>query len=214
MAHANQPSEVSAQTRVARKYKRLGYEVEQNPRPNALPDFLSDVTPDIVARSDSDNVIIEVKRHSSLKGSNDLVKLAERVSAHPDWRLELVVPDDARDQSSRGHDQSFQRLTEKIDFAISLKLYDLAYVYLIGVLIGIAHDLALANNLKARNISDKAIFMDLGFKGLLPENLLQSCLKALDARNEFIRLDADAEGASEGEVRRLIELCEQLNELL
>ncbi len=85
MLQPDQDREHRAQKTVARKYKSLGYDVVEHPAPDRLPSFLRGVTPDIVARSDSDNVIIEVKRHASLKGSNDLVNLADRISGYPNW---------------------------------------------------------------------------------------------------------------------------------
>ena len=53
MSQINHVAERSAQKRVARKYKSLGYEVIENPGPDLLPDFMRGVVPDIVARSKS-----------------------------------------------------------------------------------------------------------------------------------------------------------------
>ena len=74
-----------AQKRIAREYRLLGYDVVEHPTSDGLPEFMVGAISDIVARSASDNVVIEVKRHGSLKGSNDLVNIAERVSKHLSW---------------------------------------------------------------------------------------------------------------------------------
>jgi hypothetical protein len=109
MVQVDRVIERSTQRRVTRKYKTLGYEVLENPGPDLLPDFMQGVAPDIIARSSSDNVVIEVKGHASLKGSNDLVGIAERVSGHPDWRFELVVVDEAGDSVSAS-DADYERV--------------------------------------------------------------------------------------------------------
>ncbi len=83
MLQPDQDREHRAQKTVARRYKSLGYDVVEHPAPDRLPSFLRGVTPDIVARSDSDNVIIEVKRHASLKGSNDLAAIIHQPGAMP-----------------------------------------------------------------------------------------------------------------------------------
>lgn len=93
MVQTRQNTEGLAQQRIARKYKLLGYEVLENPEADLLPEFMHGVSPNIVAQSNSDNVIIEVKTNSSLKGSNDLIGIAERVLSHSDWRFELVILD-------------------------------------------------------------------------------------------------------------------------
>ena len=99
MSQRRQGTEAAAQRRVAQKYRLLGYEVEENPEAAHLPEFMEDLHPDIVARSKFDNVVVEVKEKSALKGSNDLVGIAQQISSHPDWRFELVVLPPKEDQA-------------------------------------------------------------------------------------------------------------------
>ncbi len=63
MLQPDRDREHRAQKTVARRYRSLGYDVVEQPAPDRLPSFLRDVAPDIVARSELDNVIIEVRRH-------------------------------------------------------------------------------------------------------------------------------------------------------
>lgn len=76
---------------VARRYERDGYRVTVPGRGGGLPAFLQGLTPDLIAESERDRVVIEVKRSDAVRGSNDLVELAERVSREPGWRFELVT---------------------------------------------------------------------------------------------------------------------------
>lgn len=85
---------------VARRYERDGYRVTAPKRGEGLPAFLGGFTPDLIAESERDRVVIEVKRSDAVRGLNDLVALAERVSREPGWRLELVtVPSDGEAQA-------------------------------------------------------------------------------------------------------------------
>src|SRR5690349_14437535 len=84
------PSERTSR-RVAASYRKQGYRVVVPVAPDALPVFLRDCQPDLIAERDDDHVVVESKPAGTLKGANDLVDLAERVAAQPGWRLELVT---------------------------------------------------------------------------------------------------------------------------
>ena len=141
-AQPRQDSDALAQQRIARKYKLLGYDVQENPRADVLPEFMRGANPAIVAQSKPDNVVIEVKRHSSLKGSNDLVGIAERVSSHPGWRFELVVLDEEDGARPAGPAMNYDSLLQKVQAAMQARLPDVAYAYLTYILSAAARDLA------------------------------------------------------------------------
>jgi hypothetical protein len=213
MLQSDRSVEQRAQKRVARKYKLLGYDVLENPRADHLPDFLRDVTPDIVARSGSDNVVIEVKRHEALKGSNTLVRMAETVSSHDDWRLELVVVDDQQSDNGAGAVRDFRRIMDDVDLAVSVKLYDMAYIYLVDILMGLALRLVEAHKLKVRDIRGRGLFIDLGFKGVLPDEVVQRCLDAIDLRNEAAHNPGRPDAIGEHDLKDLLQLCEDLQQM-
>ncbi len=74
---------------VAREYERKGYVVEYSP--DITTGFLGGFRPDLIARSKTDTVVIEVKSRESLEGDARLSQIAEAVQAHPGWRFEVVV---------------------------------------------------------------------------------------------------------------------------
>lgn len=80
-----------ARQRVAASYRQLGYRVSLPANIDAMPPFLRDCHPSLVAERDDDRVVVEIKPAGTLKGANDLVELAERVAMNPGWRLELVA---------------------------------------------------------------------------------------------------------------------------
>lgn len=75
---------------IARSYRAKGYEVLLPTHDRPAPDFLDGYLPDLIARSAADNVVVEVKRAGTIRGSNDLVWLANKIDDEDDWRLELV----------------------------------------------------------------------------------------------------------------------------
>lgn len=212
MVQVDRVMERSAQRRIARKYKTMGYEVLENPGPDRLPDFMRGAAPDIVARSSSDNVVIEVKRHASLRGSNNLIGIAERISGHPDWRFELVVVDEA-DGNGPASDADYERVLERVHAAMSHQLFDVAFVYLVNVLVRIARDLAKKRGLSFTNKADRNLFLDLGFRGSLPNDLLELCLSALSMRNDLAHA-LDGNSPSMDDVQSLLQLCGALKQLL
>lgn len=211
MSQAAGSTENAARKRLARKYRTLGYDVQENPGPDRLPDFMRDVSPDIVALSASDNVVIEIKTHASLKGSNDIVGIAERVSGHADWRFELVVLEDTPERAaSSGTD--YRHVQEQVRVAMGNRLFDMASVYLVNALLRLARDLARRNGVLAGDKSDRNLLLDMGFAGVLPDTLLDQCLSALAARNRPAH--AGTSGPSEQEVEDLLRLYGEVQSLL
>jgi uncharacterized protein YutE (UPF0331/DUF86 family) len=213
MTQADENIAVRAQKKVARKYKVLGYDVLENPDPRLLPEFMRGITPDIIARSKSDNVIIEVKNHTSLKGSNDLISIAERVSGHPEWRFELVVLDENENDQFADSGMEYERLLDKIQIATSVRLFDVAYVYLVNVLVETTRDLAGKYNIKYRGKTDRDLLIDLGFKGVLPKELLQQCLSSLSRRDKLAHALGEVDNPSADDLKDLLWLYEQLKQL-
>lgn len=75
---------------IAAEYEAKGYTVLHQPEPSALPSFLRDWRPDLVAVSQDESVVIEVKNRTDLRDPGTAA-LAEALAAHPRWRLELIV---------------------------------------------------------------------------------------------------------------------------
>ena len=198
---------------VAKRYKALGYEVIERPVPERLPEFLRDAAPDLIAYSESDNVVIEVKKHASLKGANDLVDLADRVSSHPDWRFELVVLDDGDDAQPDTSEAAFQRLLDEVKRVTGLKLYDIAFVYLTAVLGRTARDLAKAHGIKGKQKTDRAVLEELGFKGAVPQDAVEESLAAFSVRDSLVHAPGLTPDVSEEGVNALVRLCEHLRRL-
>ena len=81
---------------VAREYRKQGYKVLPYPSETDLPSFLSGFQPDLIAYSDKENVVVEVKSKATLSKADYLPSLASAVNSQPGWRLDLIVTNPAR----------------------------------------------------------------------------------------------------------------------
>ncbi|MEA4975295.1 MAG: hypothetical protein VB046_06120 [Paludibacter sp.] len=75
---------------IAKDYKKKGYEVIVEPQQSLLPEFLKKFQVDLIARSENDNVVIEVKSSSSKTDFKRLEELANIINSTNNWRFELV----------------------------------------------------------------------------------------------------------------------------
>lgn len=76
---------------IVEEYTQQGYKVFTNIEFNNLPDFLKNYQPDIIAMSENDKVVIEVKTKYTLRNSKELENLASIINQQEGWRFELVV---------------------------------------------------------------------------------------------------------------------------
>lgn len=214
MAQKRQTTDAAAQHRVAQKYRLLGYAVEENPEAALLPEFMRGVSPDIVARSELDNVVVEVKERPALKGSNDLVGIAQRISEHPEWRFELVVlPAKSSQARSSVITTNYDKLLEKTVLAANVHLPEIAYIYLTNIMVGQGQNLAKRHDVKVKSKTDRELFLDLSFRGVLPEEITQECLSVLSMRNELAHNFDEAVKPSDKDLKYLLQLCRHLEEL-
>jgi hypothetical protein len=84
----------------ARKYRKLGYSAAERPAAGDMPAFLHGFAPDLVATSEDDKVVLEIKRAADLKGSNEIKELAAVIDRQAGW---LAVRTDCLGGQSRGY---------------------------------------------------------------------------------------------------------------
>lgn len=78
-------------TRIASEYRSQGYRVVTHPRQDELPAFLHGFEPALIAMSDDENVVLDIRSREQFSDTrNSLVSLAAAVEKQPGWRLELV----------------------------------------------------------------------------------------------------------------------------
>lgn len=85
-------------TELADEYRARGYSVAIEPRLDDLPSFIKPYRPDLIARGQNENVVIEVKSRKGTSG--EVVDLAERIKGQPGWRFEVVFVEPSETSTS------------------------------------------------------------------------------------------------------------------
>jgi REase_AHJR-like len=85
-------SEREAIRQYADWYAQQGYEVSVEPSPRELPEFLRALAPDLIARRDGENVVVEIKT-SSPASFEAIQRLARALEHRASWQLQVVYVD-------------------------------------------------------------------------------------------------------------------------
>ena len=179
---------------VVRRYERDGYRVTVPGRGGGLPAFLGGFKPDLIAESEGDRVVIEVKRSDAVRGSNDLVEIAERVSREPGWRFELVtVASDGQDQVSAGALVGF--VEERARQVMGAGHTDAAYVFASAAAEVLLRDLALRHGLKARKMPPAQTVRDLVSRGIISPDVYDRLEQVYSVRGRLLHGRADKEAS-------------------
>src|SRR6516225_10112778 len=73
-------------------YAQQGYQVSVEPSPRELPEFLRTLAPDLIARRDGENIVVEVKT-SSPASFEQVQQLARALEHRAGWKLQVVYAD-------------------------------------------------------------------------------------------------------------------------
>jgi hypothetical protein len=76
---------------IAQEYEARGYRVILRPDSHQRPDFLRRFAPDLLALSDRENVVVEVRERGSLRRMKQFDQLANLVNDQPGWRYRCIV---------------------------------------------------------------------------------------------------------------------------
>ncbi len=85
-------SEREAITQYADWYLQQGYQVSVHPSPRELPEFLRTLAPDLVARRNGENIVVEIKT-SSPASFEQVQQLARVLENRAGWKLQVVYAD-------------------------------------------------------------------------------------------------------------------------
>jgi hypothetical protein len=191
--------------RLAASYRKLGYQVAAPPAPEALPEFLRDCHPDMIAEKDDDHVVVEIKAAGTLKGANDLVDLAERVAGQSGWRLELVTFRDP--DADRKHDAGLGSPAWLSQMLHAPGEDTLNNVYRLEVLSFLLRGLALQADIRPAGKPEQTLARELAFAGWIDECLLARIEAVFSWRNDLMHRRAPTSPTSVEQVAHLAELC-------
>jgi hypothetical protein len=85
-------SERAAIKQYADWYSQQGYQVSVEPSPRELPDFLRNLAPDMIARRNGENIVVEIKT-SSPASFEQVQRLARALEHRAGWKLQVVYAD-------------------------------------------------------------------------------------------------------------------------
>lgn len=96
---------------IVKDYDNQGYEVHMNPSPSLLPNFLKGYKPDILAKKENDNVIVEVKTRNDRMNLQRFESLAKEIDKRKDWRFEMVFTN----QKEKGLEPTYQNVLSELE---------------------------------------------------------------------------------------------------
>ncbi len=192
---------------LARRYRREGYRVEFPDRGGAVPSFLDQTRPDLIAESASDNVVIQVKRGDKVRGANDMVEIAERVARQPGWRFELVT---VRAPALQTHVSAdvMRTFTHELRRAMDAGLLDLAHLSALALVEQLLTEVAVANHLKVQDSSARNA-EELVVQGVIPTHALKTLDEAALVRKQVFEGAATPQRTAEA-IGGLLELANRL----
>jgi hypothetical protein len=195
----------------ARQYRKLGYEVVECPSGDQLPPFLRGFSPDLIATSDDDHVVLEIKRAADLKGSNEIKELAAAVDQRGGWRFELIALGPSPRDVVVPSETALGRLTER-----ALALYDsgwpdAALLYAVSVLEELIRDAAAQHRIKGKLHATRAIVGDLVFRGVVGEEVADALDLAWDRRNRIVHGSTSDQDLGREAIVELIRVCREVH---
>lgn len=208
MSKATESTEYRKLRSIARRYKRDGYRVTIPAPGQPLPAFLEGYTPDLIAESDHDRVIVEVKQNRALRGSNDLREVAERVAHASGWRFELVTIPSTKNVSVPGPER-IGHIAERARRALKVGLADAAYTYAFSMVEVLMSDLALQNGIEVTRMPFPKVVRDLVSQGVVSHEVLEEIEQARAVRNRVVHADEEVTPAA-ADVERLLALGQRL----
>lgn len=193
---------------VARRYERDGYRVTLPRQGGSIPAFLEGFSPDLIAESEGDRVVVEVKRSDVVRGSNELLGIAERIAREPGWRFELVTVPPV-EQVTVPTMETMELFESRARQVMGTGFTDVAYVYALAALEELLSGLALQHGFKVSKVSFTESVRGLVSRGVISRETLGTLEQAHVFRNRLLHGESEARPKAE-DVEMLLTLGEDL----
>lgn len=200
---------------IASELRATGYSVVVQPGPSDLPPFLREFEPDVIATSDRENVVVEVRSPAELE-SEEFVRLAETIEAHPGWRLQLSVvdlptPQEIPARAELAGTQQVHHSLEQAQVLVRERHYEAAAMVAWSAVETILRRHALATGVDADRKGSLYVLKHLYAAGALDADQYETLDRMLQFRDAFVhgfaaRVDPET-------VQRLIDEAEHLRSL-
>lgn len=178
---------------VARQYEKNGYKVVIKPQRNDIPSFIKNYEPDIIAKSESDNVVIEIKRRADFATIEKLRETADIINKRANWRFELIVISGSEESSEQrrkstqelGQDDITNNLST-VHEMLQKGYLDSAFLLLWGTFESIARQLLLIDNKNLNNKTPLVLIKTLFSFGYLTRTDLDNLENLFGTRNQIV----------------------------
>jgi len=201
---------------VAKDYKKNGYKVIIEPSRGDIPSFIKNYQPDIIATSDNDNVIIEVKTRTDFSTIETLRDVADIINKRENWRFELIVTTTKQETQSETEKRALE--LEQFEIEENLKavksilkqdLFSSAFILLWAALESIARQQLLVDKKNLNNKAPLVLIKTLFSFGYLTRTDLESLEKLFVIRNQIVH-GYKTKGLDKKTVERLLTIVEKL----
>lgn len=176
--------------KVAEDYRRRGYDVDVVPRGPRLPEFLRGFQPDLIARSSTESVVVEVKVGTRTSVAERFRDVAERVNRQPGWRFSLVfVNPDRPDEISEAQPAPLSTLQDRARNADALSQAgqsEAAFLLFFSALEGILRFLGQRAQLPIESLPTSTLIRELYSAGEIDRSQFESLMRFLPVRNELV----------------------------
>ena len=179
-----------AVAKVAEDYRRRGYDVVIEPGGGDLPDFLESYRPDLIARSSTESVAIEVTVGTRTSAAERYREIAERIGREPGWRFSLVyVSPSVPDQPIDGEPaplSDLERRAREADSLLDADQPDAAFLLYWSTLEGSLRLLGRRAHLPLENLPASALIRELYSSGELARDEFEALMRLLPVRNRLV----------------------------
>jgi Holliday junction resolvase len=178
---------------VAKDYEKSGYKVIIKPCGTDIPSFIMNYQPDIIATSETDNVVVEVKTRTDLATIERLKDIAEIVNKRENWRFELIVTTSKQEITSENEkiniDLDIAEIKRSIDEVKRLAVQNFngaAFLLCWANLESLSRQLLLEDKKNLNNKSPLVLIKTLFSFGYLTRTDYENLEKLFQVRNQLV----------------------------
>lgn len=175
---------------IANEYNSRGYKVIVSPSYRDVPSFMTNYRPDLIAMSDNDNVVIEVKTRKNLLKEGSLKLLAEEIDRHSNWRFELIVtnPKDSlnmRDDTKLANLETLKSRVNEAERLYEERKYESSLLLLWSAIEGYLRNIAINESINIEGKSALYLLKKVYSRGYFSNTFFNSLNNSLKVRNSI-----------------------------
>ena len=173
---------------IAEEYRKRGYTVYEQPKSSELPGNLRGFRPDLMAVSEHDSVVVEVRSRANLSDEPHLAALAETVNRLPGWRFELVAAAAHRDEQRIGTSYAVPEILERVALVQRLAAegeVEVAFIAAWAVAEAMMREAAYRADIPLPTVMPNVVLNTLVTQGIVSRDLYEKLLAAMRVRNSL-----------------------------